>query len=106
MEEINFDAIKNSSESNKKNKSNKSERGPPSDIPGILADLFMSLPWSLAFILFIMYILMNSDIFINGVLGKIKNASKNMVPTNKGTLISAMILAIVFMVFYMLICHK
>jgi hypothetical protein len=99
MEQIDFDKLEKSSPS----KSASDKKNAPSDIPAILADLIMNLPWSLALILFIIYVLLNSDIFINGVLSKINNASKNMVPTNKGTFISGLFLSIAFIIFYMLI---
>ncbi len=98
MEVIDFDKLEKSS--SKKEKSSKSA---PSDIPAIVADILLGLPWSLALVMFIMYILLNSDIFINNVLSRIPDAAKNMVPTNKGTFISGFILSIVLIIAYMLL---
>lgn len=96
MEVIDFEKLE-------KKSNKKSSKNIPSDMSGIVADILLGLPWSLALVMFIMYILLNSDIFINNVLARVEGASKNMVPTNKGTFISGFIMSIALIIAYMLL---
>lgn len=96
MDEIDFDKL------DKKSKKS-SEKDAVSDFPSIVASLILDLPWMSGIFVFIIFIILNSDVFINNVLGKINGAAKNMVPTMKGTILSGLMLSLAFIIFYTII---
>lgn len=60
--------------------------------------LFHVTPTNMAVISFLIYILLSSITFIEGVLGKIDGAVRLGIPTGKGVLIQAGILALIIFV--------
>jgi hypothetical protein len=95
MEEIDFDKLDKQSK--------KKQKDVAGDFPSIIASLLLDLPWMSGIFVFIIFIILNSDVFINSVLSKIKDTTKNSVPTTKGTLISGLILSLAFIVFFAII---
>ena len=44
----------------------------PGDFPSLFADMFMKINWKMAFLLFIIFIALTSDVFIDKFMTKIK----------------------------------
>ena len=95
MEEIDIDKLDK--------KSKKNQKDVASDFPSIIASLIIDLPWMSGIFVFIVFIMLNSDVFINSALSKISGTVKNAVPTTKGTLISGLILSLTFIIFFTII---
>jgi hypothetical protein len=96
IEDIDFDAL-SETKSNTTN-ANKKKKKSPGDFPSLFADLFMKINWKIAFFLFILFIIINSDIFIDKCLGKIPGAVTNMTPTGKGTVVQAACLVLFYII--------
>jgi hypothetical protein len=96
VEEIDFDAIENSKSTNSKSGNKKKQS--PGDFPSLFADLFMKIPWKLAFFLFILFIILTSDVFIDKCLRKVPGSVSNMTSTNKGTIVQAIVLVLFFII--------
>jgi hypothetical protein len=94
FEDINFDVIEDETVGSSKS---------PDDFMGIFADFFVSINYKLIFLLFIIYLFLHSDMFVDKVLSKVKGAVDHRSPTNKGTFITGLVLVIFYMIFDMLI---
>jgi len=93
VEEIDYEAIGEAS-NNGKNKKSKT----PGDFPSLFADLFLKINWKMAFFLFLFFIILTSDIFIDKCLRKIPGSVDNMTSTNKGSVIQGVVLVIFFVI--------
>lgn len=93
VEDIDFDALEGSSSTKKK-----SGEKSPGDFPSLFADLFTKINWKMCFFLFIIYILLNSDIFIDRFLSRRDGLVDNMTPTDKGTIVQAILLILLFII--------
>lgn len=93
VEEIDYESINEigSANSNKKTKT-------PGDFPSLFADLFMRINWKMSFFLFLFFIILTSDIFIDKFLRKIPDSVNNMTSTNKGTVIQGVVLVLFFII--------
>ena len=93
VEEIDYESIGETSSvnGNKKTKT-------PGDFPSLFADLFMRINWKMAFFLFLFFIILTSDIFIDKCLRKVPGSVNNMTSTNKGTVIQGVVLVIFFII--------
>lgn len=72
----------------------------PDDISEIFADVLSKLDYKKVFIVFILYILLASDVFINSFLSKINNATDatNLHPTSKGVIIQSMLFILLLII--------
>lgn len=93
IEEVDYDAISTSTKSDKKKKDKS-----PGDFPSLFADLFLRINWKMAFFLFILFIIITSDIFIDKCLRKIPGSVENMNSTNKGTVIQGVFVVLFFII--------
>jgi hypothetical protein len=71
------------------------ERG--GDFVSMITDNFSKIPWKIAVFLFIIYIIINSDIFMNSVLKRFDGVSELGV-TQKGIFISGLFMAMSYVV--------
>jgi len=77
-----------------------SKRYCPSDFGQILQDMSSGIPVKQMIILFILYILISSDVFINRVMGRIEGAiSYTDTLSTYGTVLSGILLVLLFVVF-------
>jgi len=93
IEEIDYESIGEVSSSGKNAKSKT-----PGDFPSLFADLFLKINWKMAFFLFLIFIILTSDIFIDKCLRKIPGSVDNMTSTNKGSVIQGVFLVIFFVI--------
>jgi hypothetical protein len=98
VEEIDYDSV---SEVKKDKKSND-----PGDFPSLFADLFMRINWKMAFFLFLIFIILTSDVFIDKALRKIPGSVNNMTSTNKGSVIQGVFLVLFFIIMDAVISSK
>ncbi len=68
------------------------------DFPGMITDLIKRTNWKVAFFLFILGVLIFSDVFINLFLISIKDAVEGDTPTQKGTIIQLVALTIGYVI--------
>ena len=98
FEEIDFDDVEEELE-------NKSRR--PDSFIDIFADFFGGVNYKIIFFLFIIFMFINSDIFIEKVLSRFDGTVEGRVTvTNKGTFISSIVLILFYMTFDMLIRNR
>lgn len=72
---------------------------------GIIGDFLVSIPWKMAFMLFILFILISSDIFNQNILANISNASESYVgpvPSSKGTVVQGIALSLMYIILFSL----
>lgn len=73
---------------------------------GDLNQLFLkgmgNMNFKIAFLLFFVYIILNSEIFIDNILSKINCAVQDNQTTNRGVLVSAMFLSLAYIVLDMI----
>lgn len=93
VEEIDYESIGSTSTANSNKKSKT-----PGDFPSLFADLFMRINWKMAFFMFIFFIILTSDIFIDKYLRKVPGSVNNMTSTNKGTVIQGVVLVLFFVI--------
>lgn len=93
VEEVNYDQIDGSS-----SKSGKKRDKSPGDFPSLIGDLLTRINWKMSMFLFILFIIITSDIFIDKCLRKIPGSVENMTSTNKGTVIQGIFLVIFFII--------
>lgn len=71
----------------------------PTDLNPVVFGMFSAIPWKHMVLLFIMYILLSSDVFISRILSKVDDAvGYNGAVTTKGTIITGLLLVILFAV--------
>lgn len=79
----------------------------PSDLGELTRHMVGELPLKMAGILYILYVLLNSDVFIHRVLERVPGAVRDVdVPTTKGTLLTGMVLCIFFIIFQLLVTKQ
>lgn len=99
VEEIDFENIEEETSSG-------SGKRPDSFI-SIIADLFTNVNYKLIIVLFLTYVFLMSDLFLDKVLSKVDDAVTNRVHlTPKGTFINGIILILMYMTADMLIRNK
>ena len=95
-EEIDFDDIDEESNGKK-----------PDSFISILADFFTNVNYKLLIVLFMTYVFIMSDMFIDKVLSKVDGAVSDRVNlTPKGTLLNGIVLVLIYMSADMLIRNK
>ena len=98
FEEIDFDDVEEEVDS-------KSRR--PDSFIDMFADFFGGVNYKIIFFLFAVFMFINSDIFIEKVLGKFEGTVEGRATvTNKGTFISGIMLILFYMTFDMLIRNR
>ena len=97
FEEIDFDDIEE--------ETSKGSKG-PDDFSGILADFFVNINYKLIFVIFVLYLALNSDLFVDKVLSKIEGAVEHGAPSTKGTFALGILLVLFYVVFDLLIRTK
>lgn len=76
----------------------------PSDFGEILKHLICDLPVKMAFILFALYLILSSDVFINRVLGRMQGAISGIdTPSTYGTVMTGLLLTLFYMIFDVLV---
>lgn len=81
-----------------------SKRYCPSDFGQILQDISSGIPVKQMIILFILYILVSSDVFINRVMGRVDGAiSYTDTLSTYGTVLSGLVLVLLYVLFDILI---
>jgi len=77
-----------------------SQQYAPSDLGEMTRHILGELPLKMAGIVYILYVILNSDVFNNRVLERIPGAVRDIgIPTTKGTLIAGLVLCIFFVMF-------
>ncbi len=66
----------------------------PDDFTSIVLDLFGSIQYKLFGMMFVVFVILSSDVFINRVLSQIKGAVDMKYPTSWGVLLQGMFLVI------------
>ena len=98
-EEIDFDNIEEDMDSGSGKK--------PDSFISIIADFFTNVNYKLIIVLFLTYVFVMSDLFMDKVLSKIDGAVTNRVHlTPKGTFINGVVLILIYMTADMLIRNK
>jgi hypothetical protein len=98
FEEIDFDDVEEEVE-------NKGRR--PDSFIDIFADFFGGVNYKIIFFLFAIFMFINSDIFIEKVLNRFDGAVEGRATvTNRGTIISGIMLILFYMTFDMLIRNR
>lgn len=98
-EEIDFDNIEEETDSGSGKK--------PDSFISILADFFTNVNYKLIIVLFLTYVFLMSDLFLDKVLSKVDGAVTNRVHlTPKGTFINGIVLILIYMTADMLIRNK
>jgi len=75
-----------------------SKKNRPDDFSGMIKDMACSFNYKLIFILFFIFLLVNSDVFMARVLEKVDNAYDYKSPTNKGIMIQGLVVVLLYMV--------
>ena len=91
----NIDDIVDSSNTNSKSR--------PDSFFSIIGDLTSKLNWKIILFIFLLYIFLNTDMFIDKGLSRIKNAVDFKHPTTKGTLIQALLMVIGYAIIKLLV---
>jgi hypothetical protein len=73
------------------------------DLSTITTDIALSVNWKFFIMLFITFMFLMSDIFINRVLDRLDGAVYNKNPTTYGVVIQGLIMVIIMMIFNALI---
>lgn len=73
-----------------------SDKSSPDDLNEFLIDCSKSINYKIAFLIFLAYIILNTDVFIENILSKFNNTSINNEITNKGIVISGLILSLTY----------
>lgn len=81
----------------KKNGKSKKNRE-PSSFQSIFADVMTSLNWKVAIILFLIFIVLSSDLMMNKIFYNIPGAVKNSALTNRGVVIQGVLLVVFYMI--------
>jgi hypothetical protein len=89
FEEIEFDEFDTDNSKNKKK---------PDDIAGTFIGLLSMTNLRLFFIVFLLFIFVSSDVFIDQVLGRFEDAREHNCATTKGVIIQATIMVLLVMV--------
>lgn len=79
---------------NKREKSSDNTKTSSDDFPSIFSDLFNAINYKVMFFLFIIGVMIFSDVFIELFLAPINGAVFGDVPTNKGTIIQLLVLTL------------
>ena len=97
FEEIDFDDIEEETSSKSKG---------PDDFSSIAADFFVNINYKLIFVIFVLYLAINSDLFVDKVLSKVDGAVAHGAPTTKGTFAGGILLVLFYVIFDLLIRTK
>lgn len=91
-EVIDSDKLKSDDEDNK-----------PDDLSTVFMDCFTVMNFKLLFFIFITFILITSDVFVDKILSKFDGASENRNPTTKGSFIQGFVLVLFYIMFDVII---
>lgn len=98
FEEIDFDDVEEEMDNNSRR---------PDSFIDMFADFFSGVNYKIIFFLFIIFMFINSDIFIEKVLSRFDGAVEGRSTiTNKGTFVSSIVLILFYMTFDMLIRNR
>ena len=75
-----------------------SKKNRPDDFSGMIKDMACSFNYKLIFILFLIILFINSDVFMARFLEKIDDAYDYKSPTNKGVVIQGIVGVLLYMV--------
>lgn len=78
----------------------------PDALTSMFGDMIGSIQYKLFGLMFIVFLILSSDMFINRVLSKIDGAVDMKYPTNYGTMLQGMFLAIIMIIIDALIKQK
>lgn len=70
----------------------------PDDLTSAFMGFFSTLNYKLLLFLFLIFLLVTSDIFVEKILGKIDGATSHRDPTTKGTFIQGFFLVFFYMI--------
>lgn len=79
------------------------EKRKPDDLASAFMGFFTTINYKLLLFIFLIFIFISSDIFIEKVLGSINGASQNREPTVKGTFIQGFFLVFLYMIIDLII---
>ena len=74
----------------------KKSSSPPDDLSSLMGDLCEKVPWKIAIMLFLILLIINSDVFIEHTLKYIPGTSIAGQPTSFGTILQALIVILIF----------
>jgi len=74
------------------------EKKKPDDLSSAIMGFFSTLNLKLLLFIFLLFIFITSDIFVNKILGRIDGATQHREPTGKGTFIQGFFLAFFYMI--------
>lgn len=84
-----------------------SSKKQPSDLTPVVGNIFKKIPWKLMIYVFIIYLLLSSDVFIKAILNNINGAvGFSNSPTTYGTIITGLLLVIFVAITDILIKQK
>ncbi len=69
------------------------------DLFGVTGKLYDNIKWKISFFIFILYIILNSDIFVENILSKFIKGTYDQSsdkPTERGILVSGVVLSILY----------
>ena len=78
----------------------------PDDLMSIFVDIGSHAQYKFLLMMFIVFIIVNSDVFINRILSNFKNATDYKYPTNWGVLLQGLFLVIIMLSIDILIRQK
>lgn len=78
----------------------------PDAIGSVFVDLISKINYKIAIFLFILFVLISSDVFVSRVLGHIPNATKGASSSNYGTFIQSMFLAVGYIIMDILVRNE
>ena len=88
FEEIDFDEVEEEIGSTKSSR--------PDSFISIIADFFGGLNYKLITLLFLIYVFLNSDLFIDKVLSNLEGATDRLHLTSRGTFINGLLLILLY----------
>ncbi len=81
-------------------------RNSPDDFTSILVDSISGIPFKFLGLMFVMFVFVSSDVFINRILGNFTGAVEYKSPTSTGVVIQGMMLVVAMIVIDALIRQK
>lgn len=75
----------------------------PDDFMSIFMDFFSTLNYKLLMFIFIIFIFITSDIFVEKILGKIDGTVNHREPTSKGAFMQGLFMVFFYMIFDLVI---
>ena len=102
VEEIDFDDVEEELDDDSTGK-----KGKPDSFTSIIADFFVGVNYKLILMLFLIYVFIMSDMFIDKVLSKMEGTVRNNHDlTSKGTMVNGILMILLYMTADMLIRNQ